>query len=201
MKGRNSRGQSGCAPRRTNRIVRPARTWPLVLLLMATFAGNALGQEAPKNALVFSPSIFYRTLETESGEDELLFISGINLGIKFSAFYFGFLLSQESTEPPNSRQKSYGPSIGLIISGYDFIVTRHTFSKRDTGTSRLKDGAGFQIDLGRKFMQSPNFGLGPRLSFRRIKYKTEQVGGVESHIPGGVTVKQFQPTFALIIFF
>lgn len=206
MKVRDSGGQSGPAPHRTNRIPIPARTRPLVapllvVLLMAACAGNALGQEAPKNAIVFSPAIFFRTLETEAGEDERLFISGLNLGFKFSAFYFGFLLSQESTDPPDSRQKSYGPSIGLIVSGYDIIITRHIFSQRDTGTSRLKDGAGFQIDLGRKFMQSPNFGLGPRLSFRRIEYQTEQVGGVDSKLPGGVTVKQFQPTFALIIFF
>ena len=169
--------------------------------LMAAFAASAQGQEPPKNAFVFSPAIFYRTVETESGEDEQLFISGLNLGFKVSSLYFGFLLSQESTEPPDSRQKSYGPSMGLIFSGYDIIVTRHIFSKRDTGTRRLKDGEGFQLDLGRKFMQSPNFGLGPQLSFRRIKYQTEQVGGVESELPGGVTVKQFQPTFALILFF
>lgn len=205
MKARNSRGHSACPAHRPNCTVRPARSWLLVVTLvalsMAAFAGNALGQEAPKNAIVFSPAIFFRTLETEAGEDEKLFISGLNLGIKLSAFYLGFLLSQETAEPPNSRQKSYGPSIGLIFSGFDIIVTRHIFSKRDTGTRRLKDGTGFQMDLGRKFMQSPNFGLGPRLSFRRITYQTEEVDGVESELPGGVTVKQFQPTFALIVFF
>ena len=85
---------------------------------------------------MFSPAIFYRTLETESGEHEQLLITGINLGFKISALYLGFLLSQESVEPPKRNQKNYGPSIGLIVSGYDIIATRHTFSERDTSTGK-----------------------------------------------------------------
>lgn len=159
------------------------------------------GQQAPANAVVFSPAIFYRTLKSESGEDEKLLITGLNLGFKINAFYAGYLLSRESSDPPNSAQKSHGPSLGLIFSGYDFIATYHVFSERDTGLRTLKDGRGIQIDLGRKFMQSSSFGLGPRLSFKRFRYRRESVGGVESEIPGGVTVEEFVPTFAAIFFF
>jgi len=50
-------------------------------------------------------------------------------------------------------------------------------------------------------MLSPTFGLGPRLSFKRFRFKKRSVAGVETEIPGGETVKEFVPTFAAIFFF
>ena len=181
---------------------RAAPFWLLALLLTAG-AGSAHGQGGSDtgNALVFSPAIFYRALNNQNGPDETLLITDLNLGVKLSALYLGAMLGRESSDPAGSEQKQYGPSIGLIAAGFDFIATYHVFAEKEQDGRTLKDGTGMQIDLGRKFMLSPTFGLGPRLSFKRFRFNKESVAGVETEIPGGETVEEFVPTFAAIFFF
>lgn len=204
---RQNRPPAGAGAARSRSPRRAPPPWLPALLLLAPLptagTGGAHGQGGADagNALVFSPAIFYRTLDSQNGTDETLLITDLNLGFKLSALYLGAMLGRESNDPAGSRQKQYGPSIGLIAAGYDFIATYHVFAEREQDGRTLKDGTGVQIDFGRKFMLSPTFGLGPRLSFKRFRFRKESVAGVETEIPGGETVKEFVPTFAAIFFF
>jgi hypothetical protein len=158
----------------------------LILVLMGGVSSFAPSAEAQ---IAFSPTVFYSdfndkddnsTSNASSSSKNMLI--DLRLGfMMLEGIYVGGIYSTEQGSGSSNGVdtlrdgKRYGPSIGLILSDFNFLI--HYFVSADLGTKSgstqndYSDGSGLQFDAGWKFMLFDIVGIGPQLTYRNINYK------------------------------
>ena len=178
--------------------------WTMLGWALLGLTAPAPAWAEPERGLLVSGSIYYRSQSIAGGNGAVRgsrLVSNLILGYRSGALFAGVLSGMEDDRFRNVKQRSFGPSAGLLSETVDLILTYHAAAERKTPGRTLSDGTGWQFDLAKRFQLTPSFGLGPRLSFRRLAYEKEEVNGVTTPLPQPVEVKDFQPLFAFVLFF
>lgn len=159
------------------------------LLSLAAFTAVGLGSSVASADIVFAPSVYLQTEKVQvnggTSSDNRYLVVDFRLGYVFpeNGLYIGGLYKMENDAYSNGDLKGYaaGPSIGYVNGAFSFIATYHVMAEKKYTFSGVEtkyaSGSGWQLDLSYAPQVSPNFGLGPILSYRDIKYSKTQVGG------------------------
>lgn len=155
------------------------------------FTGGFMGaMPLARAGLAFSPAVNYTTQKEtdQSGilghSDSKVMIIDFRLGYVFpeNGLFLGGMYKLENSTYSNGDMKGFavGPSLGYVNGGFSFIATYHFMGERKYTFSgveaKFTDGKGYQFDLAWAPEVSPNFGLGPQLTYRTIKYAQSQNG-------------------------
>ena len=172
-------------------------SWALLGLATPVWAESERG-------LLVSGAIYYHSerIEGESGAGHgSRLVSYIILGYRSGALFAGVLSGMEDDRYRDLKQRSFGPAVGFISPQADLILTYHAYAERETADRTLSGGTGWQFDLAKRFQLTPRFGLGPRLSYRRLTYQKEKVNGVTTTLPQPGELGYFQPLVAFVLLF
>lgn len=135
------------------------------------YSQNKITDEVSGASTTSSDSV-YQTLDFRIGY--IAPATGLWLG--------GMYTMERATVSTNSEfsGSGYGPSVGFLRNGFNFIGTYVLSAERtytNSGvTTKYRDGKGYQLDFGYYFLITQGFGLGPQFTYKTIKYSKTQVG-------------------------
>lgn len=134
------------------------------LLMVCLFSSTA------NAAVVFTPSWFYMTYDTEQGatttESELS-IYNFKLGaVQGSGLYFGAVYDMEDIT--EDQRTSMGAGIGYVKGGWNFHLTYFLKSELEVGNTEYS-GYGYNFEIGYLFGLG-SWSLGPSLTYRYFSY-------------------------------
>jgi hypothetical protein len=180
-------------------------SWGLALIMLVFGYSNVQAQ------VVFSPTFSYveEKQETESSTSRSRETRiDLRLGLLSDGFFIGALVNSETVDNgggTTEKGSGIGPSIGLIMHGFNLIATYHALMvereyKQTSSTTKRKDGSGLQVDLGYSMDIGSGFGLGPQISWRSIEYKKHVSGsGVETE--DKLKITEIRPMVAMFFTF
>ena len=129
----------------------------------------------------FYPALFYDLLDEDNtnmglGSSELTkTYYDLRLGYTLTnKVYVGGIYAKETRDSGSNEveRTSSGASLGYMGSHW-FLMGHYFFQseQRLSATSTLKEGSGFQVDLGYLFNISSSFKMGPQISHKSFSYK------------------------------
>jgi hypothetical protein len=143
--------------------------------------------------IIFGPSVSYSTRKQSDAsagtiygccQDRQVLTVDARLGYVFTenGLYLGgiYKLESDKYEAGDLSGFAVGPSIGYVNSGFSLIATYHLMAERRYTFSGLErratSGSGLQVDLGWAPQVATNFGIGPVLTYRTLKFGKTQIG-------------------------
>lgn len=161
-------------------------------LASSVFVGSVFAGSTANAELVFAPAFRYESIKStdNSGivgsQDSRTLILDAKLGSAASSdgLYWGGIYRYEDTAFGGGGAKisgsGIGPSIGYVSGAGSIIASYFILAERKLTSggaeNKLSQGAGLQIDVAWTPEISSNFGLGPQLTYRSIKYSKSQIG-------------------------
>lgn len=146
----------------------------LFVIFSLFFGSSAFAQQG----LVFSPAFLVFSFDEEENSSTFAKVDAqymdFSLGyIMSQGVYLGGLYSQMKREDGNTKRTrtSYGAALGFVYKQFFLIGHYIIESTYETSpNSELKDGNGFQGNIGYWFPVTGPFHVGPQLVLRNITY-------------------------------
>lgn len=158
-------------------------TWlSFTLVLAAPGAARASG--------LFAPVLRYSTQKATDdtgvigNSDTNSLVLDARLGYVFDEYRIVagaiYRMEGEANIAGSTKGYAFGPSLGWVNSGLSVFLTYFIRGERTYtvvgAPKKLLDGRGWQIDVAWAPKLSENFGLGPALTWQRIRFAGSQIG-------------------------
>lgn len=167
------------------------KMWLSALVISSALAFAGTAQARSGSGVLFDVNLYYGSTAqslkaiggTETKSENSTAMYDIKLGyLTGSGLYWGGIYSSKSYTVLNAEgtnASALGASLGYFGSSGFFIMGHYLASA--THGKDLKDGTGFQADLGYKAGVGGNWLVGGELTYRSISFKKDESIGVESY--------------------
>ena len=158
---------------------------PYIATLLLLFSVNI-----SQAAYIFTPSITYlqQTQNDQNAQESRAKLTILDFRMGYvleSGIYLGGLYSIHDQQLFQGGSDSYlGPSVGYYNSGFLIAGTYYLYGERDltTGSGKLAQVNGYQIDISYGIPVTDTFLLGPQLTYQNVSFDELQVNGVSQNV-------------------